>query len=400
VNDNGLANRNSAVEWSGIRTISMMMAKIASGAIPLSIGQPDFDTPRHIVDAAKKALDDGYTRYPPAKGFADLRAAIAEKLKVKNKIIADPETEVFVSSGAMHAIFNSVLQIVEPGDEVMIIDPGFDYYSQIGLFGGKPVTVTAREDNGFKVNPEDIRNAVSSRTKLLILNSPANPTGALLDGQTIHEIAKIAMEHDFYVLSDEPYEDIIFNGEHVSIGSIDGMKDRTLSVFTFSKSYAMTGWRVGYVTAPKIFIDEMEKLMEHMLSGVAAVSQRAALAALEGPQQCVQEMCGKYKERRDIVCRALDEIDGVTYVLPESAFYVFPDISEICNDSWEFAKYLIAGYQLGTIPGRVFGAMGEGHLRISFAANETILKEGMARLKQGIQGFGHRRGACASTQVA
>jgi aspartate/methionine/tyrosine aminotransferase len=378
----------------------MMLAKIASGAIPLSIGQPDFDTPQHIVEAAKKALDDGYTRYPPAKGFMDLREAIADKLKVKNKIIADPESEVFVSSGAMHAIFNSVLQIVEPGDEVIVIDPGFDYYSQIGVFGGKAVTVTAREDNGFKVHPDDIRNAVNSRTKLLILNSPANPTGALLDGQTIHEIAQIAMEHDVYVLSDEPYEDIIFNGEHVSIGSIDGMKDRTISVFTFSKSYAMTGWRVGYVTAPKIFIDEMEKLMEHMLSGVAAVSQRAALAALEGPQTCVEQMCRKYKERRDVVCRALDEIEGITYVLPESAFYVFPNISEICNDSWEFAKYLIAGYKLGTVPGRVFGAMGEGHLRISFAANETTLKEGLARLKQAVQAFGCRRGPHGSTKVA
>ncbi len=400
MNDKCLAKRNSAVEWSGIRIISMMMGKIKSGAIPLSIGQPDFDTPRHIVDAAKRALDDGYTRYPPAKGFEDLRVAIADKLKVKNRIIADPDSEVFVSSGAMHAIFNSVLQIVEPGDEVIVIDPGFDYYSQIGLFGGKAVTVTAREENGFKVDPDDIRNAVSSRTKLLILNSPANPTGALLDEWIIREIAKIAIEHDFYVLSDEPYEDIIFSGEHVSIGSIDGMKDRTMSVFTFSKSYAMTGWRVGYVTAPKKIIDEMEKLMEHMLSGVAAVSQRAALAALEGSQACVQEMCRKYKERRDIVCSALDEIDGITYVLPESSFYVFPNISEICNDSWEFSKYLIAEYKLGTIPGRVFGAMGEGHLRISFAANETTLKEGVARLKQGVQGFGCNRRTLASTNVA
>ena len=400
MNDICLANRNSAVEWSGIRTISMMMGKIQSGAVPLSIGQPDFDTPEHIVDAAKHALDDGYTRYPPAKGFEDLRVAIANKLSVKNKIIADPDAEVFVSSGAMHAIFNAILQIVEPGDEVIVVDPGFDYYSQIGLFGGKPVPVTAHARNNYRVDPQDIRNAVSSRTKLLILNSPANPTGALLDGQTIHEIAKIAMARDFLVLSDEPYEDIIFNGEHVSIGSIDGMKDRTISVFTFSKSYAMTGWRVGYVTAHHKFISEMEKLMEHMLSGVAAVSQRAALAALQGSQVCVHEMCGKYKERRDIVCSALDEIDGISYVLPESSFYVFPNISKICTDSWKFSKYLIAEYKLGTIPGRVFGARGEGHLRISFAANETTLKEGVSRLKRAVEEFGYKHNAYASRKVA
>lgn len=395
-----LANRNLSVEWSGIRTISMMMGKIKSGAIALSIGQPDFDTPEHIVEAAKIALDDGYTRYPPAKGFEDLRVAIANKLKTKNKIIADPGSEIFVSSGAMHAIFNSVLQMVEPGDEVIVVDPGFDYYSQIKLFGGKPVTVTAHEGNGYKVKPDDIRNAVSSKTKLLILNSPGNPTGVLLDRQTIQEIANIAIEYDFYVLSDEPYEDIIFDGEHVSIGSLDGMKDRTISVFTFSKSYAMTGWRVGYVTAPKIFIDEMEKLMEHMLSGVAAVSQRAALAALEGSQKCVQEMCRKYKDRRDIVCSALDEVDGISYVLPDSSFYVFPNISEICNDSWAFSKYLIAEHKLGTIPGRVFGAMGEGHLRISFAANEATLKEGLSRLKQGVKGFSGRGEGSKPLKVA
>jgi aspartate/methionine/tyrosine aminotransferase len=221
-----------------------------------------------------------------------------------------------------------------------------------------------------------------------------------LDGQTIHEIAKIAMDHNFWVLSDEPYEDIIFQGEHVSIGAIDGMKDRTISVFTLSKSYAMTGWRVGYVTAPANFISEMEKLMEHMLSGVAAVSQRAALAAIEGPQKCVRYMCRKYEERRDFLCSALDEIEGLTYVLPESAFYVFPNISAICNDSWEFSKYLITEHKLGTIPGRVFGTMGEGHLRISFAANRETLKEGVARLKQGARDFVSKRDGSASMKVA
>lgn len=395
-----LAQRTFEVAWSGIRLISMMLGKIESGAVALSIGQPDFDTPEHIVQAAKKALDEGYTRYPPAKGFADLRKAISKKLQTKNNIIADPDSEVFVSTGAMHAIFNSVLQIVEPGDEVIVIDPGFDYYSQIRLFGGTPVTVEAREENHYKVDPADIRKAAGGKTKLLILNSPGNPTGALLDPETIHEIADIAKEYDFYVLSDEPYEDIVFDGEHLSIGSIGGMKDRTISVFTFSKSYAMTGWRVGYVTAPKAFIDEMEKLMEHMLSGVTAVSQRAALAAIECPQNCVREMTAKYKQRRDLVCRTLDEIDGISYVKPEATFYVFPNISSICNDSWRLSKYLIAEQKLGTIPGRVFGIAGEGHLRLSFAASEATLKEGLSRFNQGIRDFKHWNGPPVSSKVA
>ncbi len=400
MNHTCLASRNSAVEWSGIRIISMMLGKIEADAIALSIGQPDFNTPEHIIEAAQHALNEGYTRYPPAKGFVDLREAIAKKLKIKNNIIADPDTEVFVSSGAMHAIFNSVLQIVEPGDEVIIIDPGFDYHSQIRLFGGTPISVEAHERNGYKIDPEDIRKIVSNKTKLLILNSPANPTGAIFDSATIREIAEIAIEYDFFVLSDEPYEDIVFNGKHLSIGSIDGMKDRTISVFSLSKSYAMTGWRVGYVTANKAFIDEMEKLMEHMLSGVAAVSQRAALAAIEGHQDCVQEMVEKYKKRRDIVCRALDEIDGISYVPPESTFYIFPNISEICRDSWKFSRYLLAEQKLGTIPGRVFGNAGEGHLRLSFAISEEKLKEGLFRLKQGIKNFRYWDRHPDSTKVA
>ena len=400
VNPYKLSSRTSQVEWSGIRMISMMIGNIQSGAIALSIGQPNFDTPPHIVEAAKQALDEGYTRYPPAKGFQDLREAIAEKLVAKNRIMADPDSEIFVSTGAMQAIFNSVLHLVEPGDEVIVVSPGFDYYSQIRLFGGVPVTVEAREEIGYKVDPADIRKAATSKTKLLILNLPSNPTGAMLDLSSLREIAKIANEYDFYVLSDEPYEDIVFSGEHVSIGAIEGMADRTISVFTLSKSYAMTGWRIGYVVARKAIIDEMEKLMEHMLSGVTAVSQRAALAAIQGPQDCVRQMAAEYRTRRDLVCRALDEIDGVSYVVPEAAFYIFPNISSVCHDSWQFAKYLLAEQKLGTIPGRVFGPAGEGHLRLSFAAGEEVLKQGLARLKQGIDNFKQQANADKSTRIA
>jgi aminotransferase len=385
--ENSIASRSLAVEWSGIRTISTMLRKIKEDVIPLSIGQPDFDTPEHIREAAKRALDEGYTRYPPAKGFEDLREAIARKLKEKNNIIVDPDAEIFVSSGAMHAIFNTVLQLVEPGDEVIVIDPGYDYYSQIRLFGGTPVPVTAHEQNKYKVDPTDIKRAVTNKTKLMILNSPSNPTGAFFNKDIIKEIAKIALQHGIYVLSDEPYEDIVFGGEHFSIASIEGMKDLTASVFSFSKSYAMTGWRVGYVVANSVMINEMEKLMEHMLSGVSAVSQRAALAALQGPQGCVKKMVQAYEMRRNLVCQQLNELDGVSCVLPESTFYAFPNISRICRNSWDFARYLIAEQRVGTIPGCIFGSNGEGHLRISYATEEGKLREGLFRIKKAIESF-------------
>jgi len=388
--DNLISARSFDVEWSGIRIISKWLSEIGKDVIHLGIGQPDFDTPKHIRDEGKNALDQGYTRYPPAKGFEDLREAIAKKLMEKNNIVADPSNEIFVSAGAMQGIFNTILHLVNPGDEVILFDPGYNYYSQIRLFGGVPAPVVAQEKNNFKVDPADIRKAVTKRTKLLILNTPSNPTGAVLDKDILVEVAKIAQEFGIFVLSDEPYEDIVFDKKHFSIGSLDGMKNLTISVFTFSKSYAMTGWRIGYVVANKSIIDQMEKLMEHMLSGVAAISQRAALKALQGPQDCVTEMVREYRKRRDIVYKGLNDIDGISCIFPESTFYAFPNISRICKNSWDFAKYLIETQRVGTIPGNVFGSKGEGHLRVSFATQEETIREGLFRIRRGAEGFKKR----------
>jgi aspartate/methionine/tyrosine aminotransferase len=379
-----LARRSHAVEWSGIR-VMFALADGIPGVVNLGIGQPDFDTPEFIREAAKQALDEGYTRYPPAKGFTDLREAIAEKLCRENQIIADPASEIFVSVGAMQVIFNTVLHLVEPGDQVVVIDPGYDYYSQIRLFGGVPVPVPAREENLFKVDPSDVRAAVSPRTKLIILNSPSNPTGAVLDEFQLGEIADLAQQHNIFVLSDEPYEHILFGARrHISIASLEGMRARTISAFTLSKSYAMTGWRVGYVAAPKFIIDEMEKLMEHQVSGVTAVAQRAALAAITGPQDCVKEMLGEYKKRRVLVHKGLNEIEGISCLPPEATFYAFPNISEVGLSSWDLAKYLVREHKVALIPGSIFGRNGEGYLRLSFAASEEELKEGLSRIKAGV----------------
>ncbi len=383
--DKHLSNRTHEVEWSGIR-IMFALADQIPDVVNLGIGQPDFDTPEFIRDAAKQALDDGYTRYPPAKGFEDVRRAIARKLKRENNIIADPDTDIYVAVGAMQVIFNICLHLLNKGDEVIVIDPGYDYYSQIHLFGGVPVPVVALESNRFKVDPDDIKAAITDKTKLIIINTPSNPTGAILDETILRAIAQLAMEHDLIVLSDEPYEHILFDGhQHISIGSFDGMAERTISAFTLSKSYAMTGWRVGYTVAPAAIIDEMEKLMEHMVSGVTAVAQRAALAAIEAPPDCIREMVKTYDKRRLIVYEGLNAIEGIQCLKPQSTFYAFPNISSFGLSSWDLAKYLVKEHRVALVPGSIFGKAGEGYVRLSFAASAEQLKEGIARIRRGVE---------------
>lgn len=379
-----LADRTHEIEWSGIR-IMFAMADEIPDVVNLGIGQPDFDTPAFIREAAKQALDDGYTRYPPAKGFADLRRAVADKLRAENGIVADPDSEIYVAVGAMQVIFNTCLHLLNPADEVIVVDPGYDYYSQIRLFGGVPVPVAAHESNRFKVDPADIKAAISDKTKLMIINTPSNPTGAIFDEPILRSIADMAIENDIWVLSDEPYEHILFDGhQHISIGALEGMAERTISAFTLSKSYAMTGWRVGYTAAPKAIIDEMEKLMEHMVSGVTAVAQRAALAAITAPQDCVQEMVATYDKRRHLVHEGLNAIDGIHCLKPESTFYAFPNISSTGLSAWDFAKYLVKEYKVAVVPGSIFGRAGEGYVRLSFAAGRQQLEEGIARMARGV----------------
>jgi len=380
---NKMAPRTHEVEWSGIRVMFAMADEI-DGVVNLGIGQPDFDTPVHIRDAAKTALDEGFTRYPPAKGFRDLRDAIAEKLKAKNGITADPASEIFVAVGAMQVIFNTMLHLVSPGEEVIVIDPGYDYYSQIRLFGGVPVRVPVREENSFKLDPADVRKAVTDKTQVMILNTPGNPTGAMFDEAELKVLAEIAQEHEIFVLSDEPYEDIVFDGrKHVSIGALPGMKDLTISAFTLSKTYAMTGWRVGYAVAPKPVVDEMEKLMEHMVSGVTAPAQRAALAAITGSQDCVAEMLAAYDKRRKIVYDGLNAIRGISCLEPESTFYAFPNIKGLGMNSWDLAKFLVKEHKVALVPGSIFGDNGEGYMRLSFAASAEQLEEGLRRIAAG-----------------
>jgi aspartate/methionine/tyrosine aminotransferase len=223
----------------------------------------------------------------------------------------------------------------------------------------------------------------------MIINTPSNPTGAIFDEDILRSIAAMAIEHDIWVLSDEPYEHILFDGhQHISIGSFEGMAQRTISAFTLSKSYAMTGWRVGYTAAPKAVIDEMEKLMEHMVSGVTAVAQRAALAAITAPQDCVRDMVATYKKRRKLVHAGLNAIDGLHCLMPESTFYAFPNIKATGLSSWEFAKYMVKEHKVAVVPGSIFGSAGEGYVRLSFAASMQQLEEGLTRIARGVAALG------------
>jgi aspartate/methionine/tyrosine aminotransferase len=378
------AARNQGVEWSGIRIMFAMADKI-DGVVNLGIGQPDFDTPEHIREAAKIALDQGYTRYPPASGFADLREAVARKLARENRIQADPDSEIFISVGAMQGIFNIMLHLLNQGDEVLVVDPGYDYYSQIRLFGGVPVRIAAREENQFKIDPKEVAQAITPKTKAFILNTPSNPTGAVFDKDILEQVAALCQKHGIMVISDEPYEHILFDGnEHVSIGSLDGMQDLTVSIYTLSKSYAMTGWRVGYVAAHKTIIAEMEKLMEHMVSGVPSMTQRAALAAIEGSQECVRQMVERYAQRRDLLINGLNDIKGISCIKPESTFYAFPNISSFGMSSWEFARHMVENHKVAMVPGSIFGENGEGFVRISFATRSANLEEALKRIEKGV----------------
>jgi aspartate/methionine/tyrosine aminotransferase len=381
-----VSNRAEEIPWSGIRKMFNLAAQVPE-AVNLSVGQPDFDTPEHMVEVAKRALDEGQTQYTAGLGILSLREAISRKVRRENTIRADPDKEIIVTVGAMEGIILALLAIVDPGDEVIIGDPTYtNYPGQIQLASGRPVSVPAPENNDFKMDPADIERAITKKTKLLFINSPANPTGAVLLRSDLEAIAEIAQRHDLFVLSDEEYERLIYDGvEHISIASLPGMKERTTSVFTFSKTYAMTGWRMGYVVGPERVIDQMHKMQEDLASCVPGFIQQAGIAALDGPQDCVDEMLAEYDRRRRFIVRALNEVDGVTCLRPKGALYAFPNVSSFGRTSEEVAIFLLRDCKVVCVPGTAFGPRGEGYLRISYASSMEQLKEGMERIKEGVK---------------
>lgn len=361
--------------------------------ISLSLGEPDFNTPDHIKEAAKKAIDDNYSRYPPVPGYNDLREAISEKFRKRNGLTYSPE-QIIVSAGGKHSLINVILSIVNPGDEVILLAPYWVSYSdQVVLAEGKPVIVEAKLENDFKVIPEQLEAAINSKTRLVIFNSPSNPTGMVYNREEMEGIARIVSKHEgVFIISDEIYEDIVFEGTHVSMASFDFIYDRVITVNGVSKGYAMTGWRIGYLGAPLWIAKACNKLQGQFTSGVSSIAQRAALAAVTGNDDSQKMMRSAFLRRRDLVCGMLKEIKGIKLRVPQGAFYVMPDVSYYFDKSDgstriksgdDLALYLLDKAQVATVGGDSFGA--PGCIRISYATSDELLVEAIKRIKAALE---------------
>lgn len=356
-------------------------------AIFLNVGEPDFTTPKHIIEAAKKALDEGFTHYSTDRGFPELRETIAEKLRKEKRIDVNPADGIIVTAGGAEANWVALMALVNPGDEVLIPSPYYPPFSTVvRLAGGAPIPVPLREELGFAWDPEDLEKRVTKKTKILLVNSPNNPTGGVQDEECIKALAEIAQAHDLIVVSDEVYEAFIYDEEKPhSIAAIPGMEERTIVTNSFSKTYAMTGWRVGFVAGRPEFISQMLKIHYATAICASAIAQRAAIAALTGPQDCVREMTGEYDLRRKIIVDGLNKIHGFKCTMPKGAFYVFPNIKGFGMPSEEFAKFLVKEARVVTVNGSAFGPDGEGYLRISYAASTENIKEALKRIKEAAE---------------
>ncbi len=359
------------------------LASGMEGLIHLEIGEPDFPTPPHIVEAAKRALNEGYTHYSPNAGDLELRKRIAEKVYRENKFEADPNSEIIVTCGAMQAVSSAILVTVNPGDEVIVPDPGYESFCrQVKFASGTPVSVEVKEEDDFRLSPTAVESAITEKTKTIILNSPSNPTGSVMTRKDLEGLAEIVQRHNLLVISDEIYEKITYDGaEHVSFASLPGMADSTITVFAFSKTYAMTGWRVGYAVGPKAIIGEMTKIQEFYVTCAPTVCQRAALAALEGDQSCVREMVQGYRNRRDFLYDQLDKIGNFTCVKPKGAFYLFPNIAQSGMRSEEVSQLLLNRAKIMTAPGKAFGEHGDNFIRMSLGTSMENLRVAAERLR-------------------
>ena len=345
-----------------------------------SAGEPDFPTPQHICDAAKKALDEGKTRYGAVAGELDLRKAIANKLKAKNQLNYSPE-QIIVTNGGKFSLYNLMQVLIEAGDEVIIPAPYWlSYPEMVKLASGTPVIVDTREANSYKITPQQLQEAITPQTKLFIFNSPSNPTGAVYTPDEIRALAEVAIENDIFVVSDEIYENILYDGaEHLSIAAVNkDMWQRTVTCSGFAKSYSMTGWRVGYSAAPDEIIKAMIKVQGHSTSNVCTFAQYGAIAAIEESQACVREMLSAFTERREYIYKAVNSIPLLSCPRPDGAFYVFVDISKTGKASLDFCNSLLETFQVATIPGIAFGA--DSCIRLSYATDMDTIKKGMDRL--------------------
>ncbi len=376
-----LADRNQDVPASEIRLIFNMIVG-RTDVLDLTVGIPDFDTPDFVKEAAKRAIDEGYTRYTHNAGYLETREAVAIKLKRDNNIIANPEGEIMMTAGGMGALVLAHMVLINPGDEVIYPDPGFvSHYAHIKLVEGIPVPIQLKKGNGFGITVDDIEEILTEKTKLLVLNTPNNPTGGVVSNKELRRIAELAIERDFYIISDEAYEQYRYdNTKPDFIGALPGMNERVVSLFSLSKTYAMTGWRIGAVSGPSVIIGAMIKLQEHLLAMPTSVSQKAAEAAVTGPQTCVKEMLSTFRTRRDLITKGLNQIEGVEIDPPGGAFYAFPDVSAYGLKSYDLVMKILEETKVVTVHGTAFGEYGEGFLRLCYAVSTERIEEALQKL--------------------
>ena len=354
--------------------------------IHLEIGEPDFDTPASVREAAKRAIDGGRTHYPPFPGIPELREAIAADSAVRRGFAPDP-ADVFVTVGGKGVMTYAILALVDPGDEVIVPDPGYPIYESVTRFaGGTPVPIAIRQEHDFRLDPDELASLITPRTKLIVINSPANPTGGVLTAEDLRRIATIAIEHDLVVLSDEIYSRILYGGaEHVSIAALPGMRERTIVLDGFSKTWSMTGWRLGYGIVPEWLRHGFGRLLINTVSGATTFAQWGAVEAISGPQDEVEAMVEAFRARRDLVVDGLNAIPGIRCLRPAGAFYVFPEVSGTGLTGEELADRLLQEAGVSVLAGTAFGEVGTDHIRLSYATSTANLEEALVRIRSVVE---------------
>lgn len=385
-----VADRMESIPFSGIRKVFedvIRREKAGEKIIHLHIGRPDFDTPMHIKEAAKKALDEGKVHYTSNYGILELREAIARKMAQENGLSYDPAAEIIVTVGANEGVLLAMMGLLNPGDEVLVPDPiWLHYYYCARIAGAVPVSVPTMEKNEFVPDIDDFRARITPKTKMIIVTSPNNPTGMVASAGALEGLSKLAQEQDLYVLSDEIYEAMVYEGNrHISMASLPGMKARTITVNGFSKRYSMTGWRLGWVAADRELISAMIRIHQYTTVCATTFAQWGAHAALTGPQEQVNRMIAEFDRRRKLVYSALKEMPGIRVVRPKGAFYIFPNIQETGKTSEEMAQHLVEEAKIAVVPGSVFGEYGHGYLRISYANSYENLEIAMENMNAALK---------------
>lgn len=384
-----IASRMNRMAPSGIRKVNekaLAMERSGETVIHFEIGRPDFDTPEYIKKAAIESLNAGNVFYTSNFGMMELRQAIADKLGRENNVDYKA-TEILVTAGLSEAVFGVLATILEEGDELLVPNPVWlNYINVPNLLSAVPVTYELSEENGYQLDLEEIKSKITPKTRAIVIVTPNNPTGGVLSRQTLEGLAKIAVENDLFIISDEVYERLIYDGEkHVSIASLPGMKERTFTMNGMSKAYSMTGWRLGYVAAPEEYIAVINKFHQHNTTCAVSFGQAAAVVALRDEGDEVDEMVREYQRRRDYAVKAINEIDGISCLCPKGAFYIFINCKALGKTSAELADYLLENAKIALVPGDVFGPGGEGYLRMSFANSYENIVEGCKRLGEAVK---------------